>query len=330
MLKFDLYNKNSIEIAKLEENSIHSMVTDPPYGISYQNNDWDKVLPNNEIWQNAFKILKHGSFSLVFSSVRLMHRLMNDLEDSGFVIKDVLFWVYLNGMPKSRNVGLEIDKALGVESNKIGNYKYVQGYKKNGANSYKAGDGKSIFEPSSPEGKKYNGAGLALKPSYEPIILIQKPLEKGLNVAENILKHGTGALNIEETRIPYDKNESKVGHNPHPKGRVPSNILRTDDLLDGLDKFFSVPKVRQKKDDFNYHPTIKPLELMNHLVNLVSFKNQIIIDPFMGSGTTGVSCRELKRDFIGYETNSSYFDIAIKRVNDYDDLLTQEKIISVL
>ena len=314
MSNYKLYNKSCYSLAELADNSIDGMATDPPYGISYQNNYWDKDLPKREIWENSVRVLKPGAFGLVFSSVRLMHRLMVDLEDSGFIIKDVLFWSYLNGMPKSRDVALDIDKELGVKSKVIGAYKYVQGYQKGGADSYSAGKAKLKYEAVSDLGKKYKGSGLGLKPTYEPIILVQKPIEKGLKVAQNVIKYGTGALNFEETRIPYAKGEGKVGHNPHPKGRVPSNIIRTEAFKDGYDKFFLVPKVRQKKDSFNFHPTLKPVDLMNHLVKLISFEGQTILDPFMGSGSTGVACLNLKRKFIGYELEKGYFEIAKKRI----------------
>lgn len=312
---YHIYNKNSYTLNKIDDNSVDAIITDPPYGISYQNNYWDKDLPNKKIWKNSLKKIKPGGFCLVFSSVRLMHRLMVDLEDSGFIIKDVLFWSYLNGMPKSRNVGLMIDKELNIESKKIGEYKYVQGYKKNGANSYKTNK-KHKLTPNSTLGKKFNGAGLGLKPAYEPIILIQKPLGKGLNIAQNIIKYGTGALNFEESRLPYEKGEGKVGHNPHKKGRVPANIIRFEKFKDGYDKFFLIPKVRQKKEDFNFHPTIKPVRLMQHLIKLTTFDNQVVLDPFMGSGSTGVACIELKRNFIGYELDKEYFKIAKKRLQN--------------
>ncbi|HIA37475.1 MAG TPA: site-specific DNA-methyltransferase [Flavobacteriales bacterium] len=310
---FKVYNKNSCPLKELENNSVDSLITDPPYGISYQHNYWDKDLPKKEIWENSLLKVKPGGFGLVFSSVRLMHRLMVDLEDSGFLIKDVLFWSYLNGMPKSRNVGLLIDNELGVESEKAGEYKYVQGYKKDGADNYKT-EHKHKLTPSSDIGKKYDGAGLGVKPAYEPIILIQKPLEKGLNIAQNILKFGTGSLNFEGSRLPYEKGEGKVGHNPHEKGRVPANIIRTDEFNDGYDKFFLVPKVRQHKEDFNFHPTLKPVGLMHQLVNLATFENQTVLDPFMGSGSTGIACIELKREFVGYELDESYYKIAERRL----------------
>jgi len=311
---YKIYNKSSYPLSELENNSIDAIVTDPPYGISYQNHYWDKDLPKKEIWENSLRVLKPGAFALIFSSIRLMHRLMVNLEDTGFLIKDVLFWSYLNGMPKSRNIALDIDKELGVKSKVVGKYNYVQGYKKNGAINYYADKEKLKYEPASELGKKYKGAGLGLKPAYEPIILVQKPIEKGLNVAQNIIKYGVGVLNIEQTRIPYAEGETKVGHNPHPKGRVPANIIRTEEFNDNYDKFFLIPKVRQKKENFNFHPTLKPVELMFHLVKLVSFENQKVLDPFMGSGSTGIACIKLNRYFIGYELEKDYFEIAKKRL----------------
>lgn len=323
-IKESLNNENStlilgdcnIALKTLETNSVDCIITDPPYGISFQNHEWDKNLPQRQIWEDSLRVLKNGAFGLVFSSVRLMHRLMVDLEDSGFIIKDVLFWAYLNGMPKSRDIALDIDKELGIESKIVGKYNYVQGYKKGGAENYYSDNEKLKYEPNSDLGVQYKGAGLGLKPAYEPIILVQKPIEKGLNVAQNVIKYGTGALNIEQSRIPYAKGEGKVGHNPHPNGRVSANILRTDEFEDGYDKFFAVPKVRQNAEDFNHHPTLKPIELMHHLVKLVSFENQTVLDPFMGSGTTGIACEQLGRNFVGIEIDEHYFNIAKERIEN--------------
>ncbi len=316
MLSYKIFNKSCYGLSEIERNSLDAVITDPPYGISFQNNQWDKNLPKREIWENSLDCLKPGAFGAVFSSIRLMHRMMVDLEDTGFIIRDVMFWSYLNGMPKSRDIALDIDKELGVDSTKVGTYKYVQGYKKNGAISYKNTGLKEKLTPSSDIGITYKGSGLGIKPAYEPIILIQKPIEKKLSVAQNIIKYGTGALNIEQTRIPYEKGEDKVGHNPHPKGRVTSNILRTDAFQDGYDKFFLVPKVRQNAEEFNHHPTLKPVALMHHLVKLLSWENQNILDPFMGSGSTGVSCLMLNRFFWGYELQNEYFKIAQKRLEN--------------
>lgn len=315
---YQIHHKSCYGLKEVQDSSLDAFITDPPYGIGFQAYDWDKTLPKAEIWKTTLRKLKPGAFGLVFSSVRLMHRLMVALEDNGFLIKDVLFWAYLNGMPKSRNVGLDIDKKLGVTSQVIGNYNYVQGYKKGGAETYTNIKNKAKYTPASDLGKQYDGAGLGIKPAYEPIILIQKPLEKGLTVADNIIQYGTGALNLEATRVPYEKGEEgKVGHNPHPKGRITANILRTDAFEDGYDKFFLVPKVRQKAEEFNHHPTLKPVDLMQHLVKLITFPNQVILDSFMGSGSTGVACLQLDRKFIGYELEKEYFEIAKRRLEEH-------------
>ncbi|MGB3851793.1 MAG: site-specific DNA-methyltransferase [Tunicatimonas sp.] len=304
--------------------SVDALVTDPPYGIGYQNHAWDKALPDPQIWTDSLRVLKPGAYGVVFSSVRLMHRLMVALEDAGFAIRDVIFWAYLNGMPKSRDISLGIDRALGCESEVVGEYQYVQGYRKDNRHSggaavselsdYRVAQPKRKLRPASRLGKRYRGAGLGIKPAYEPIILVQKPRAAGLTVVQNVLKYGTGALNLEETRIPLAADESPVGHNPHPLGRVCANQLRTTPLNDGYDKFFMVPKVRQHKEAFNHHPTLKPVELMEHLVKLVSFREQLILDPFAGSGSTGVAALQRKRHFVGYEKDSNYYEIMNKRL----------------
>lgn len=311
---YTIFNESCLGLSELGSNSIDALVTDPPYGIAYQNHLWDKALPDPQIWEDCLRVMKPGAFGLVFSAARLMHRVMVSLEDTGFNIRDVLFWSFLNGMPKTRDIALGIDRELAVDSKVIGEYQYVQGYKKGGASHYKTREAKPVCEPASDVGKRYKGAGTGLKPAYEPVILIQKPIEGGLRIAQNVLKYGTGALNLEETRIPYGQDEEKVGHNPHPAGRVCANIVRTEPFEDGYDKFFLVPKVRQHKEGFNSHPTVKPVALMHHLVKLVSFKGQTILDPFAGSGSTGIAAMQHRRRFIGYEIDENYFSIMEKRL----------------
>jgi site-specific DNA-methyltransferase (adenine-specific) len=332
--QFTIHNASCYGLTSLANDSVDALVTDPPYGIGYQNHAWDKALPDPQIWTDSLRVMKPGAYGVVFSSVRLMHRLMVALEDSGFAIRDVIFWAYLNGMPKSRDISLGIDRELGCESEVVGEYQYVQGYRKPEARpgdtgerasggqhsggrhsgDYRVAQPKRKLRPTSLQGQRYRGAGLGIKPAYEPIILIQKPRAAGLTVVQNVLKYGTGALNLEETRIPLAADESPVGHNPHPRGRVCANQLRTTPLQDGYDKFFMIPKVRQHKEAFNHHPTLKPVELMEHLVSLVSFEEQTVLDPFAGSGSTGVAALQRRRHFVGYEKDSTYYEIMNKRL----------------
>ena len=284
-----------------------------------------------QIWTDSLRVMKPGAHGVVFSSVRLMHRLMVALEDSGFAIRDVIFWAYLNGMPKSRDISLGIDRELGCESEVVGEYQYVQGYRKPGCRPSdtqepclrwptlrrlpRCARPKRKLRPASLQGKRYRGAGLGIKPAYEPIILVQKPRAAGLTVgAERVEVRNREHSILEETRIPLAADESPVGHNPHPRGRVCANQLRTEPLQDGYDKFFMIPKVRQHKEAFNHHPTLKPVELMEHLVSLVSFEEQTILDPFAGSGGTGVAALQRKRHFVGYEKDSTYYEIMNKRL----------------
>lgn len=309
-MEYAIYNKNCLEVLNdVSENSVDCIITDPPYGIKIKNEKWDQDFPDENYWEKFIKVLKPGGFCAVFSSVLKLHKSMTKIENGGFIIKDVLIWVYLNGMPKSQNIGLSIDKEIGSNSKIVGEYKYINGYKKQ--KNYKTK--KSKKSPSSEIGKKYDDAFINLKPAYEPIILAQKPLSEK-NIAMNVIKHGTGVLNIKEARIPYEKNEKKVGHNPNPLGRYPSNIIRTMELNDGYDKFFIIKKDRKIRDQYNHHPTLKPVTLMKHLVRLLSFENQLVMDPFMGSGSTGVAAIEEKRKFIGYEINPDFFEISKKRL----------------
>lgn len=305
---FTIYNKSSYGLTHVNDNSIDAIVTDPPYGIQLEK--WDEI-PDTQIWSDCFRALKPGGFLLCFSSIKFQHVFTQELLKAGFEFKDVLLWVYLNGRVPPINVDKQIDHFLGNEREVIGEYQYVQGT----PNSKKKETytKKSNKTKATEQSEAWVGFGTGLKTAYEPIIMVQKPFKKSL--AENILSYGTGALNIDATRIPYEADEEKVGHNPHPLGRVMSNILQTEPVGD-YQKFFFVGKVRDGKKSGNSHPTKKPIELMNCLNQLVSKEGDIILDPFMGSGSTGVSAIQLNRNFIGFEKEKSYFSIAKKRLSD--------------
>lgn len=313
-----LYQKSSYGLSDLDNNSIHAVVTDPPYGINLE--EWD-TLPDNRIWQDCFRVLKPGGYLLCFSSIKFQHVFTQNLLNAGFEFKDVLLWAYLNGRVPPINLDKKIDSLLKNEREIIGEYNYIQGSpNSNKKESYTVKNNKT---KASQDSEKWVGFGTGLKTSYEPIIMVQKPLEKSL--AENILKYETGALNIDSTRIPFENGETDVGHNPNPLGRVMSNIIQTEKFGDfekyfnvnheeELDHFLFYSKVRDGKKTGNIHPTKKPVELMQQLVKLVTIEEQIVLDPFMGSGSTGVACNKINRNFIGYEKEIDYFKIAKDRL----------------
>lgn len=314
---YKIYNSNCYGLNDIADNSVDAIITDPPYGINLE--DWDQ-LPDKKIWQDCFKKLKPGGFLLCFSSIKYQHIFTTDLLNSGFLFNDVLLWAYLNGRVPPIDTDKKIDSFLNLEREVIGTYNYSQG----SPNSNKKDNyfSKSKKTKATEQSKDWVGFGSGLKTAYEPIILVQKPLENSL--AENILKYGTGSLNIDNTRIPYETGEKKVGHNPHPKGRVMSNIIQTEQFGD-YNKYFNISqeeqehfyfygKVRDGKKSGNFHPTKKPTELMKQLIKLVSKENDIILDPFMGSGSTGVAAKELNRFFYGYEQIKEYFNISEERL----------------
>ncbi len=300
------YNKSCYGLTETKDNSIDSVITDPPYGIKLE--DWDE-LPDKTIWEDCFRVLKPGGFLLCFSSIKFQHIFTHDILEAGFEFKDVLLWTYLNGRVPPIDLDKRIDKELGLEREVIGEYNYVQG----SPNSNKKDSYSKKTKKTAPtnQSKSWEGFGTGLKTAYEPIIMVQKPLEKDL--AHNVLKYGVGALNLEATRIPYENGEGKVGHNPHPLGRVMSNIIQTEQFGD-YQKFFFVGKVRDGKKTGNIHPTTKPTDLMNCLVSLCTIENQLVLDPFMGSGSTGVSSLQLNRNFVGYEKEKKYYKIAQERL----------------
>lgn len=309
MSNIKIYNEDSYKFLEQLgiQNIFHGVATDPPYGINFKNKKWDKQYPKSDFWKLCHNVLYPGGYLISFSSTKLLHKMTQEIENADFEIIDILMWSYLNGMPKNQNIGLLVDKELNVQSNENGVYKYKQGYSIDSELSYT--EEKIKYTPSSKEGIIYDGFGVRLKPAYEPIILAQKRISEE-TVAANILKYGTGALNLEETRIPYDQNEKSVGHNPHELGRVASNVLRDEYHNDGYDKFFCIQKVRKS----NGHPTAKPVGIMEHLVKLISVKNQFILDPFVGSGTTLEACINTERNCVGIEKELEYFNISHKRI----------------
>lgn len=286
---------------------------------------WDKVLPNKEIWKKCFDVLKPGGFCLAFAHTSLYHRLACDIEDAGFEIHDCLCWAYATGAPRPYNIDKAIDKYLGIETD----YDFP-------------------YSPKTDDAKPWKGWANTLKTSWEPICVARKPVET--NLVTNVLKHKVGVFNIDECRIPYASEEDKKSlesfakfagkdHgdvrffsanaggkkqcNVHPMGRWPANLMWLDPMFAEYDHIFMVPKpTENEKGKYNEHTTVKPIRLMERLVKLVTPRPSLVgedifvLDPFMGSGTTGVACKMLNRKFIGFEKDPASFATAEKRINE--------------
>jgi hypothetical protein len=191
------------KMRELGDGTIDSIVTDPPYGLSFMGKGWDHGVPGSEFWVEALRVAKPGTHLLAFGGTRTYHRLAVAIEDAGWEIRDCVMWVYGSGFPKSHNVGKGIDKAAGAEREVLGEHPCPAGNKAGGNSLNMSAVGMpktaSITTPATAAAKQWDGWGTALKPAYEPIIVARKPLTS--TVAENVLRHGTGAINVDGCRV---------------------------------------------------------------------------------------------------------------------------------
>jgi hypothetical protein len=405
---------------ELPDASVDAIVTDPPYGLGFMGKAWDDLPPGLEWAQECLRVLKPGGHLLAFGGSRTYHRLAVAVEDAGFEVRDQMMWLYGSGFPKSLDVSKAIDKAAGAEREVVG-VSSTTGSRVSEFANERADSASGVFgdasinyatAPATADAKKWSGWGTALKPAHEPIVVARKPLVG--TVAENVLRFGTGALNIDGSRVGADGGTAK-GSLPKGKsngiygngingayeirdigaGRWPANLILDEEagrLLDeqsgtltsganptrrgaddsrqvlgafggqdscdaprgtdagGASRFFYCAKAgkaernagldgfeekragvghQRKSGDLNQrlhsgtsrpvtaaniHPTVKPISLMAYLVRLVTPPDGTILDPFLGSGTTGCAAALEGFDFIGIEREPDYIAIAKARI----------------
>jgi hypothetical protein len=255
---------------QLPDNWVDSIVTDPPYELGFMGKGWDGsgIAYSSEVWENAYRILKPGGHLLAFGGTRTWHRLAVAIEDAGFEIRDnvaylhdgglpgPLAWCYGSGFPKSLDVSKAIDKAAGAERVPSGAYTATQcDFIQRGEACPGHGDESSLSStvihrlptaPATPAAQQWQGWGTALKPAFEPIVVARKPLIG--TVAENVLAHGTGALNIDGCRIGTTDNlnggtfggifgnGAATIDKPIGTGRWPANVILDESQAAELDR----------------------------------------------------------------------------------------------
>jgi site-specific DNA-methyltransferase (adenine-specific) len=311
---------------------LDACVTDPPYGLSFMGKAWDYDVPTAALWAACLAAIKPGAHLLAFAGTRTQHRMAVNIEDAGFDIRDMIAWVYGQGFPKSLNVG------------------------------------------TATQDPRWNGWGTALKPALEPITLARKPFAG--TVAQNVLEHGTGAINVDGCRVggeshpvmvrtstvvnatcvsgvstgatasgevttlgrfpanlihdgsedvtsafPFSKDGRYVGRNRDTEqtgGMFRLKPLTTDVFYGGAGsaaRFFYCAKAsKSDRGEGNTHPTVKPLALMRYLVRLVCRPGGVVLDPFMGSGTTLLAARLEGMRAVGIEREEKYCEIAARRL----------------
>ncbi|MPS98248.1 MAG: site-specific DNA-methyltransferase [Pseudomonas sp.] len=413
-MKFTLHLGKCIEAMRaMPDNSVDSIVTDPPYGLSFMGKRWDYDVPSVEIWAECLRVLKPGGHLLAFAGTRTQHRMAVRIEDAGFEIRDMIAWIYGSGFPKSLNVAKSIESGGGrpedIRRMQLGDEYVASG---RGRRNYDHGaasamdSGAQQWEPTHDAAKQWRGWGTALKPALEPITVARKPLIG--TVAANVLAHGAGGINIDGCRVaPTGESRERVGEASQdqryadaggtnfaakpgirggdPSGRWPANLIHdgSDEVValfpdapgqqgassdnqrtrancygalshggkqyepradtGSAARFFYCAKasrkdrneglaigdqkavgtnatMRQVEDadwparNGNHHPTVKPTDLMAYLLRLVTPPGGTVLDPFMGSGSTGKAAMREGFNFIGCELDPEYLAIAKARI----------------
>ena len=390
-----VFNEDCLNVLReMPSNSVDSIVSDPPYGISFMAKKWDYDVPSVEVWKEALRVLKHGGHALIACGTRTQHRMVCNIEDAGFEVRDVVSWIYGSGFPKSLNISKAIDKAAGAEREVVGEKTTPDGKpysartpnssgEYNGECQHNSLAGKTkhdnnITAPATDEAKQWDGWGTALKPACEFFTLCRKPLSEK-TVAENVLKWGTGGINIDGCRVgshtgrfpanlihdgsqevmdlfPETKSAGKarVGGKATQEGKGgllgvgnhDGNGMRYGDNGGSAARFFYCPKASKRDRDEglegfeekmvhrmghgnnekdektqafitqmrNHHPTVKPTALMSYLCRLITPTGGVVLDPYMGSGSTGKAAVREGFSFVGIELDPDYYEICKARI----------------
>jgi site-specific DNA-methyltransferase (adenine-specific) len=270
---------NQTILKTFDENSLDGCITDPPYGMGME--EWDGSVPTTETWQEVLRVLKPGAFCLSFCSPELYHRMASNVEQAGFRIMDMINWIVTTKMAKTNR----------------------------------------------------------LKPAHEPIVVSQKPFTG--TIKQNSERWGTGMITIDGARVPWEGRPptgwTRGGHqrrvfgksdtqsdrakdgtvDANPDGRYPSDVVGHFDQPD-IQKYFYAPRVtRKEKGEYNDHPTVKPINLMRYLVRIYTPAKGTVLDPFNGTGTTGIASIQEGRSYVGIELSEHYRQISEQRIQDH-------------
>ena len=345
----DIKHGDCLDVLKsLPDNSVDAVVTDPPYGLSFMGKKWDYDVPSEDVWRECLRVLKPGGHLLAFAGTRTQHRMAVRIEDAGFEIRDMIAWLHGQGFPKNHDVSKAIDKAAGVEGTfgapkspahagwiergRMRGDEGHEGYQRPWMSDPEAVDKNARqYIGGTEAARQWQGWGTALKPAMEPVTVARKPLIG--TVAENVLAHGTGAINVGGCKVGNEvlpaatAGQAKIGTferglmiTPERTGRWPANVIHDGSeepvgLLGDAVRFFYCAKASKRdRGKGNNHPTVKPTDLMRYLVRLVTPPGGVVLDPFMGSGSTGKAAVLEGFGFIGIEREKQYIEIARARI----------------
>ena len=323
----------------IKDGSIDLLATDPPYGISMMGKNWDKALPDTEIWTECYRVLKPGAFIAVMSSPRsdVLYRMIKDLEDAGFDMSfSPIYFTYHTGFPKASDTSKMIEariktgKGNSVAQRQVEQEGDGEPYELKGRNNGILGEPKvwdrKTFIPETDLAKKYEGSkmGFQPKPAVEHIIIGMKPHGQKSYI-DNVLNFEALPDNIKMTypfiQVPKPaKKEKDFGLTCEEKMKAGAEF-RPNHMEKALDGENGNPYGRWDKVK-NNHPTTKPVKLMSYIITLFTREGDWVLDPFLGSGTTGVASKLINRNFVGIEREVEYMDIVRERCEvDRDELI---------
>ena len=294
-------NDSFLELEKMDDNSIDMVLTDPPYFIDKLDNKWDSKKVKNDYNSHV----KHLPKGMKYDKMQVKNLYEFYLKLSNILIKKLKpggFFLSFSSPRLYHSIAMACEIG-GFEVRDMINWVYTKTIPKGMSNSHiiKKMDMKEEEKEKLIE-KYKNFKTPMIKSCFEPICVCVKP--KQLTYIKNELKWNTGLIDFSQ----------KVGKNVD---KVPANIITTEEIEEIYDNNFLVKKPnKQEKGEYNTHPTVKPLSMMKHLIKLFSKENSLVVDPFVGSGTTALACKKTNRRCIGIDLNKEYTEIANKRLND--------------
>lgn len=313
----NLYLGDCLERMKeLKDNSVDTIITDPPYGLSFMGKNWDKGVPGEAFWKEMLRVAKPGAMLLSFGGTRTHHRLMCAIEDAGWEVRDCMMWLYSNGYPKNTKTCLKPAWEPIVVAKKAFEGTIEENLTKWGIGGFNIDEcriGTESTIRTSNAGTNGDGWGMGKNAHINGS-------NNGRFPANIILDEEAGTLLDEQSGI--STSTQKIGkRSGKDKLRLGAfagqeNVVMGHNDSGGASRFFYCAKAsKSERGEGNDHPTVKPQSLLRYLCKLTKTPNGgIVLDPFMGSGSTGIAALNEGRQFIGMELDPHYFDIAKGRI----------------
>lgn len=328
-----IHGKSEKKLKNLAENSVDSIICDPPYSIKFMNAKWDYKIPSVEIWQQCLRVLKSGGHLIAFGGTRTYHRLVINIEDAGFDIRDCITWLYGSGFPKSVKLGdgygtqlKPAQELICLARKPIAEKTIVKNILKHGTGGINI-DGCRIEhnEPIKLKKKQIGGNKIFSQAGRKTDTT---DLKANGRWPANVIHDGSECI-VEKFPITGKSNDAPR-HNKASQFEAGGKItfkMKANTLEGGYSDsgsaaryFYCAKPSKAEKNaglddsEKNNHPTVKPLKLMKYLCRLITPKSGIVLDPFMGSGTTGISAIQENFEFIGIEQEADFIDISKARL----------------